>query len=792
MTKEKQTKNKTTGIDRRQFLFGTLAMSVFMSVGIDSLAMKRKIALQTGGKKALSFTHLESNLKAFLWRNWFLVPTKRLAKVLAVDDALIMEFGEKIGLPRNTIVEEEQFARSYITILRRNWHILPESQILTLLDWDKNKLSYMLKEDDFLGEKLGPKPNCELVKFNYNELKEPSNIKRIISQEFGNDPWNQKEPLFYFIKELSTKPTHYHKTKEKSGFSPRFGYSFFTLFGDPLLDPKIDPFPPGYLDRMTISGMDSTWLHIVLSKLTPFPWDSSISKDWEIRLNNLQKLVDKCNNHGIGIYLYLNEPRYMPLSFYETYPQYKGVERNGEAALCTSHPDIQKYIVDSIALIVEKVPGLAGFFSITASENPTNCWSHGQGNKCPRCSIKGPEKTIYELNTLYQNGIDQGFAKIKNQKGRKYSDPKLIVYDWGWRTEWVENIIDGLPKKCYLMSVSERDLPIIRGKVESKVGEYSISSIGPSKRSLDRWKYAKQCGLKTIAKIQTGNSWEIAAVPYIPALENVAEHAWNLKQANVDGIMLGWSLGAYPSPNMEVVTEISKNTNPSVIDAMRNVAKKRYGPAANEIVNAWIDFSKAFREFPFHISVVYAAPLQVGPSNILWDKPTGFSSTIVGIPYDDVHKWRAIYPAETFVTQLLKVAEGFRDTLNKLKTNVRYDKLTDSQKKSFDGECSVAETIYLHYKSVANQTLFTLMRDEILQSKNISNQKETVLKLKTILTDEIALAKRMFHLQKNDSRLGFEASNHYFYIPVDLVEKVINCTYLIENWIPTLDKSSQT
>jgi hypothetical protein len=36
----------------------------------------------------------------------------------------------------------------------------------------------------------------------------------------------------------------------------------------------------------------------------------------------------------------------------------------------------------------------------------------------------------------------------------------------------------------------------------------------------------------------------------------------------------------------------------------------------------------------------------------------------------------------------------------------------------------------------------------------------------------------MFELSSTDSRLGFEASNHYFYVPLDLVEKVINCNYL--------------
>ena len=37
-------------------------------------------------------------------------------------------------------------------------------------------------------------------------------------------------------------------------------------------------------------------------------------------------------------------------------------------------------------------------------------------------------------------------------------------------------------------------------------------------------------------------------------------------------------------------------------------------------------------------------------------------------------------------------------------------------------------------------------------------------------------------LQRLDSRLGFEASNHYFFVPVDLAEKMLNCQDLLDEW----------
>ena len=79
------------------------------------------------------------------------------------------------------------------------------------------------------------------------------------------------------------------------------------------------------------------------------------------------------------------------------------------------------------------------------------------------------------------------------------------------------------------MSVSEWGMPIKRGGVETTVGEYSISTIGPGERARRRWELARARGLRTVAKVQCGNTWELSAVPYIPAVANVARHAANLR-----------------------------------------------------------------------------------------------------------------------------------------------------------------------------------------------------------------------------------------------------------------------
>ena len=57
-----------------------------------------------------------------------------------------------------------------------------------------------------------------------------------------------------------------------------------------------------------------------------------------------------------------------------------------------------------------------------------------------------------------------------------------------------------------------------------------------------------------------------------------------------------------------------------------------------------------------------------------------------------------------------------------------------------------------------------------------------IKKLEQIIRPELALARRLYALQREDSRIGFEASNHYYYVPTDLVEKVLNCRDLLDRW----------
>lgn len=726
----------------------------------------------------VTFPFFPDTLHTFVWLNWGLVPTTRIAAVLDTEETNVLHLGRRMGLPNPPDVTQDQWRRSYITIIRRNWHLLPYDQLLELLDWTPEQLAYTLREDDFLYVKLGLlKPNCAPLRFippNEAARHREAAIAELLKQEFPDGLRLDGEPLFAFVKDLSEAPAQASQTQKDSQFSPRYCSSYFMLYGDPYLETDTPAYPDGYLARLAQSGVDSVWLQAVLYKLAPFPWDATLSARWEERLKNLGKLVADAKTRGIGVYLYLNEPRAMPLAFFDAHPGLRGVTEGDHAALCTSAPDVQHYIRESVATICRAVPDLAGFFTITASENLTNCWSHHRGADCPRCNVRGAETVIPELNAL----IVQGIHKTP-------SNAQLIAWDWGWPDDKAQAMIQRLPEAVSFMSVSEWSIPIQRGGVASEVGEYSISAVGPGPRATRHWAWAKERGLKTIAKVQAGNTWELSAVPYIPALENVAQHAANLRTAGVGGLMLGWTLGGCPSPNLEVFAELGAPGAGDVPTALRTVAERRFGSAAApHIVEAWTAFSNAFREYPYHGGTLYSGPQQMGPANPLWAEPTGYGATMVGFPYDDLERWRSVYPPDVFARQFQIMADGFDHALAKLNTAIAGIDVDAAKKPALESELLVAEACAIHFRSVENQTRFVMARNALATTEFKDDSKPLFDIIENSLRSEKELAKRLLTLQCRDSRLGFEASNHYFYVPMDLAAKVINCDDLLNRWLP--------
>jgi hypothetical protein len=112
--------------------------------------------------------------------------------------------------------------------------------------------------------------------------------------------------------------------------------------------------------------------------------------------------------------------------------------------------------------------------------------------------------------------------------------------------------------------------------------------------------------------------------------------------------------------------------------------------------------------------------------------------------------------------------------------------LTAEQRTTALRELSVGEAAAIHFRSTANQARFILARRRLKEAKSPAEAQSACAELERLLRAETGLARRLHAIQSSDSRIGFEASNQYYYVPVDLAEKVINCHDLLTRWLPAV------
>jgi hypothetical protein len=861
-------------MDRRRFL-KTTPIAVAGSRWAQELA-----SAQTPPHTApLAEDHFPSRLHQFVWRNWELANVDRMARVVKATPDQLLAIGSSMGLPPKPKLTADQLRRIYITVIRQNWHLLLENQLIELLAWDESKYRFTLKEDDFLDVKLGPKPACAPLSYSApgnEQQRRAAEIRALLTRSFGprlREPWQDR---FAFVRELSTpassslrisgeKPSAsevdlgsgwtivshgeaqqaaddlrrfltsrmaaklddvpnaakqivlgtapqpdnrwtvdaspqrvaitaadvaaLHRAvydiqsemerrgalflalgsrSKREAWSPRYLYSYFALYGDPLMEGDAAGLPDAYLERAAMSGIEGVWIQAVLNTLAPSKTFPEFGEGWQVRLRNLRTLVARAARFGMRIYLYLNEPRAMPAAFFDSRPGIRGSRHMDLYAMCTSTEEVRDWIRQSISTVFREVPGLGGLFSITMSENHTNCFSHGGAwgdrnpvvRDCPRCSTRTGADAIAELITTFRDGVRE-----------RSKTAAVISYDWGWGTPLDAALIPKLPRDTSVLSISEWSQPVERGGVKTTVGEYSMSVVGPGPRAIHNWEIARKHKLKTLAKTQFNNTWEISAVPWIPVLPLVLEHCRRLADAGIDGIMPSWTCGGYPSPNLRAAAGFAFEPRLPAAPILRNEAERMYGSTmADEVVTAWQAFSEAFLEFPYGVAI-YIIPTQHGPANLLRLNPTGLKPGMILFPHDAYKEWSGAYSPDQVLSQFRKMATKWRSGVERLERIV--GKVPAAKKSGAERELAIAKTCYIHFESTANQVEFYLLRDQSPEPGPDARKR-----MLEILRRERDLSRELYFIARGESLIGYEASNHYYYTPLDLVEKVLNCDLL--------------
>lgn len=713
--------------------------------------------------KSLDFPHFPAPFQCVIFRNWGMVPVERIAGVIGCSAAQVIQSAAEMGL-EYTEPDASWLSKGYITIIRANWFLLDYAGICRLLDWTEERLSFTLREDDFLEVKLGhfkpTAPDYRWRALTPDEQARTREIREIVAEFHAALPENCAAP-FDFTPRYDAMPAFRPGTAR---FHERIVHSYCALYGDVFADRRLldESFPDALLGAYSRLGITGIWTHIVLYQTAPFPFDPEVSRGWEARVAGMRYLSEKLEKYGIKLFLYFNEPRAMPEAFFEKYPDLRGAKMGDYSTLCIRHPEVQKYLSDGVRTICENVPGLGGFFTITASENLTNCHSHYRSEylePCPRCSGHSPAESYALVNRLVREAASSVSESIK-----------VIAWSWGWEPEITPDVIRRLTGPVSVMNVSEQAVKKLIDGTETQVLDYSISVEGPGSYALDTWKTAHECGHGAFAKLQLNNTWEMSAAPFVPALEKVYRHLRRLAEAGgsrPDGLLLSWSLGGYPSPTLALVSAFCGDEIPALADIYAELFPKCDQALLAQAIHL---FSEAFDAYPFHIGCAYNGPQQCAPANLLHAAPTGLSATMVGYPHDDLDSWRAIFPASTYISHVRKLSDMWNEGLSVLNKACAGDASPLTRELS---ECAAA--CGLHFRSMYLQCAYVCRRDD----RDIAPD---MPEIPAILAEEQRISLETARLQAVNPAIGYESSNHYFYHRNALIEKAINCRLLAKKY----------
>ena len=140
---------------------------------------------------------------------------------------------------------------------------------------------------------------------------------------------------------------------------------------------------------------------------------------------------------------------------------------------------------------------------------------------------------------------------------------------------------------------------------------------------------------------------------------------------------------------------------------------------------------------------------------------------MIGFPYDDLFAWRSAgtYPEPLYEEVFRKICEEWQSGLDQL-DKIQAARLNERERENLRELKRVALACLCSFKSTLNQVRFIRRRG-------------LGVSLDDVIADEMIQAKTLRQLMREDSRLGYEASNHYFYTENDLAEKVLNCAHLM-------------
>lgn len=571
---------------------------------------------------------------------------------------------------------------------------------------------------------------------------------------------------------------------------------------DELVD-DVNYYPDQYLNRLAHHGVNGLWLTVKFSDLCPSRFFPEHGRDWERRLEKLRQTVAQCARYGIKIYAFCIEPRgFGGISEYmssaetlEHFPDLGGHRSGPYSYFCTSSADGQEYLESCTHHLFSNVPGLGGLIDINLGERPTHCYSSTNtflSNNCPRCSQRTPAEVFAGTTGALQHGMHRG-------------NPNAEMVSWLY-VPYLGNISEEearaiqqemariaaqVPPKVLLQVNFESQGITSQWGRDHQVLDYSLAYVGPSHVFADCAQAAVHAGARVSAKLQVGNSHEVATVPFVPVPGNLYRKYQKMHELGVSGAMQCWFFGNYPSVMTKAAGELAFAPLPESEEMfLQQLAAAHWGENTETVAAAWQHFRDAYAQFPAALQFSWFGPVHdsinwplhlepvdgvIQPSWLL--KPDASGDRVAEC---FAYEFSREENLETCRRMAAEWQKGV-DLLEEIKPQYK------EQRERWT-EIGVAQALGLQFHSASNVMRFYALRDELsfVPQRQQSADLET---MRQIVQEEIAASRKLAALAQEDSRLGFHSeAEGYKYFPAKLAWRIDQLETLLADDFPAVQQ----
>jgi hypothetical protein len=577
---------------------------------------------------------------------------------------------------------------------------------------------------------------------------------------------------------------------------------------DELMD-DVDYYPDQYLNRLAHEGVNGLWLTIEFRDLVATSYTPAAGKDAEKRLAKLRKTVEKCLQYGIRTYIFCIEPRaWEPDNpVIKHFPELSGAPNGRGSFFCPMSQTAHNYLYESVNKIFNSVPGLGGMINITHGERGTTCLStvssasdyKGKIN-CPRCSDKEPWEILHASLSAMEQGMHDAAPNAELISWLYMPSPQRFItgdpYSLG---EWVYDLPAHTPEGVILQFNFESGVSRTEFGKLLVGGDYWISNPGPSSRFSRVAEVARENRTKMSAKIQTGNSHEVATVPFVTVPSLLFRKFSAMRHLGVSHTMLCWYFGNYPGLMNKAAGLLSMEPFPESDDIFLHQLASIYWKKEDipKVVEAWKLFSEGYSNYPLTNLFQYYGPVHDGPVWPLLLKPAdaplsptwqiGSSSTLKPWPPSGDRIGECIGDVLT-LEEVVELTQRMTSSWEKgiaVLTGLQ-DHYTGEPERLSD--ISVAKALGIQLNSGYNILHFYLLREKMFRTEG--RERLDILKqLIKIIEKEIELDGQLLTLCEKDSRLGFHSeAEGYKYFPEKIKWRMEQLKSVLSNDVPSVKK----